>query len=39
MTVMPNAIAGVGAGWTTEFIEMVQVVLCHKSGSVQLWRR
>jgi hypothetical protein len=35
---MPN-FAGVVAGWTPEFIEMMQVGANHKSGSARLWGR
>jgi hypothetical protein len=31
--------SGAVAGWTPEFIEMMQDDLCHKSGSAQLWGR
>jgi len=33
---LPNHIAGVGAGRTPEFIEMKQVGMSHKSGSARL---
>ena len=32
----PNYLAGVGAGRTPEFIEMMQVGLSRKSGSARL---
>jgi hypothetical protein len=32
----PNKLAGVAAGRTPEFIEMMQVGVCHNSGSVRL---
>lgn len=33
---LPNEIAGVGAGWIPEFIEMTQVGICQWAGSAQL---
>jgi hypothetical protein len=35
----PNPLAGTAAGRTSEFIDMMQVVLIRKSGAAQLWRR
>jgi hypothetical protein len=35
----PNKIAGVAAGWTPEFIEMMQVGVSCISGSARLWGR
>ena len=32
----PNHLAGVAAGWTPEFIEMMQVGASCKSGSARL---
>jgi hypothetical protein len=36
---LPNPLAGVGAGRTPEFIEMMQVGFGHKSGSTRLGDR
>jgi hypothetical protein len=35
----PNQIAGAAAGWTSQFIEIMPVVLGLRSGSAQLWGR
>ena len=36
ITIMPNYLAGVGAGRAPEFIEMKQVCVCDSSGSARL---
>jgi hypothetical protein len=36
MTMWSNPLAGVGAGRTLEFIEMMQVGVSYKSGSARL---
>jgi hypothetical protein len=36
---MPNPFAGAAAGRVPELIEMMQVGMCHKSGSARLWGR
>jgi hypothetical protein len=39
LQMLPPNIAGVFAGRTPEFIEMIQVGPSHKSGSARLWGR
>jgi hypothetical protein len=35
----PNQIAGLVAGWTPDFIEMIEVVPSRRSGAAQFWGR